>query len=674
VESARRTDVLRAIVDRFGAERVAAVAVPETYRVRHALRDVGAALGMDPVTVDRLARSFPHHHARDARAALAELPELRALCGREHSRLWELVEALDGLPRGVAVHPSGVLLSDATLLDRTPVVPAGGAVLPVSQFDKEDVEDLKLLKLDVLGGRMQSAMAYAVGEIGRATGERIDLDDLAQVPRDDPATYALIGSAETLGCFQIGSPGVRDLVGRLRPETFHDLVVDIPLVRPGPVAADMVRLLIEGRRRRAPGRRPHGDLEKVLHETCGVVVFHEQVARILDVMTGCGPAVADERRRALSDPERRGAVEAWFGDRARERGHSPEEIRRTWDVLGAYSGQGFSKAHAVALAVPTCQSAWLKAHRPAAFYAGLLTHDPGLYPKRLLLADARRRGVPVLPPDVNASDVDCRIELLAGKWGLRLGLGDVHGIGGGEAARLVSARPYGSLRDLWRRARPGRQTAERLARAGALDRFGGERRDLLRQIAELHQQEPAGGAEGGRLPLTGCGGSRAPGGPRQLTQDHHAFLAELGAVPARSLRGVRHGQTVLVAGAQGGTHAPPADSGRRAAFITLDDGAGLVDCAFFDDREADCADTVAHSLLLLVRGVVRRRGPQSVSVVGAAAWNLAELLELRRTGGLQAVAEHLAEPPEEGGQEGHESDVASTTGRRLWHSSPGSAG
>ncbi|CAM5562997.1 DNA-directed DNA polymerase [Streptomyces narbonensis] len=251
VESARRLEVYRAIIGRFGTERVATVSMPETYRVRHAVRDVGAALSLDPAETDRIAKAFPHIRARDALAALDELPELRELAGERDrfGRLWELVEALDALPRGIAMHPCGVLLSDASLLTRTPVVPTSGEGFPMSQFDKEDVEDLGLLKLDVLGVRMQSAMAHAVAEVERATGARPDID---AIPEGDPETYRLIRSTETLGCFQIESPGQRDLVGRLQPATFHDLVVDISLFRPGPVAADMVRPFIEARHGRAP--------------------------------------------------------------------------------------------------------------------------------------------------------------------------------------------------------------------------------------------------------------------------------------------------------------------------------------------------------------------------------------------------------------------------------------
>ncbi|MGW1283645.1 DNA polymerase III subunit alpha [Streptomyces sp. NPDC002586] len=718
VESARRLEVYRAIIDRFGTERVATVAMPETYRVRHAIRDVGAALSMDPSEIDRVAKSFPHIRARDARAALEELPELRQLAGEKEKfgQLWDLVEALDALPRGVAMHPCGVLLSDASLLGRTPVVPTSGEGFPMSQFDKEDVEDLGLLKLDVLGVRMQSAMAHAVAEVERATGERIDLD---AVPPGDAGTYELIRSAETLGCFQIESPGQRDLVGRLQPSTFHDLVVDISLFRPGPVAADMVRPFIEARHGRAPVRYPHPDLERPLKETYGVVVFHEQIIHIVDIMTGCGRAEADAVRRGLSDPESQGRIRVWFAQRAAVNGYDAETIQRTWEIIEAFGSYGFCKAHAVAFAVPTYQSAWLKAHHPAAFYAGLLTHDPGMYPKRLLLADARRRGVPILPLDVNVSGVAHRIELVSesGVWGLRLALSDVHGISEAEARRIAGGQPYSSLVDFWERGRPSRPLAQRLAQVGALDAFGANRRDLQLHLAELHRGARGGG--GGQLPLAGGRKTASAGLPdltpaerlsaelgvlsmdasRNLMDDHREFLGELGVVSARRLREARHGETVLVAGAKAATQTPPIRSGKRVIFSTLDDGTGLVDLAFFDDSHDACAHTVFHSWLLLVRGVVQRRGPRSLSVVGSAAWDLAELVELRAAGGLDEVAARLAEPVAEGADgdptggrriqlptgyamhpwadlrpAGQEAAQGPSAMKKLWHQSPGSAG
>ncbi|MEV4863799.1 DNA polymerase III subunit alpha [Streptomyces ossamyceticus] len=730
VESARRLEVYRAIIGRFGAERVATVAMPETYRVRHAVRDVGAALSMDPADIDRIAKSFPHIRARDARAALEELPELRKLAGEKekYGRLWELVESLDALPRGVAMHPCGVLLSDSSLLARTPVMPTSGEGFPMSQFDKDDVEDLGLLKLDVLGVRMQSAMAHAVAEVERATGERVDLDALDfERGEGDPATYRLIRSTETLGCFQIESPGQRDLVGRLQPSTFHDLVVDISLFRPGPVAADMVRPFIAARHGRAPVRYPHPDLEEPLRETYGVVVFHEQIIDIVHLMTGCGRDEADRVRRGLSDPESQGRIRVWFAQHAAAKGYDADTIARTWEIVEAFGSYGFCKAHAVAFAVPTYQSAWLKAHHPAAFYAGLLTHDPGMYPKRLLLADARRRGVPILPVEVNRSAAAHRIELVSesrgsegptsevpARWGLRLALSDVHGISEAEAARIADGQPYASLLDFWERARPSRPLAQRLAQVGALDAFGANRRDLQLHLTELHRGARGMGGGGGQLPLSGGRGTAPAGLPdlssaerlsaelgvlsmdvsRNLMDDHRAFLDELGVVSARRLREARHGETVLVAGAKAATQTPPIRSGKRVVFTTLDDGTGLVDLAFFDDSHEACAHTVFHSWLLLVRGVVQRRGPRSLSVVGSAAWNLAELVELRREGGLDAVAPRLAEPaPPSGGDPTHGRRIQLPTGyemhpwadlrpageepskvRKLWHQSPGSAG
>ncbi|MFJ8867764.1 DNA polymerase III subunit alpha [Streptomyces sp. NPDC102473] len=720
VESARRLDVYRAIIGRFGAERVATVSMPETYRVRHAIRDVGAALSMDPAETDRLAKAFPHIRARDARAAMEELPELRAVAGRKerYGRLWDLVESLDALPRGIAMHPCGVLLSDDSLLRRTPVMPTSGEGFPMAQFDKDDVEHLGLLKLDVLGVRMQSAMAHAVTEVERASGQELDLD---AVPEGDPETYRLIRSAETLGCFQIESPGQRDLVGRLQPATFHDLVVDISLFRPGPVAADMVRPFIEARHGRAPVRYPHPDLEDALRGTYGVVVFHEQIIEMVNIMTGCGRGEADRVRRGLSDPESQARIKVWFARCAERRKYGAEVIARAWEIIEAFGSYGFCKAHAVAFAVPTYQSAWLKAHHPAAFYAGLLTHDPGMYPKRLLLADARRRGVPVLPLDVNRSAAAHRIELVSGEngdtWGLRLALSDVHGISEAEVARIEAGQPYTSLLDFWQRARPGKPAAERLAQVGALDAFGANRRDLLLHLSELHraQRSSGSGAAGAQLPLGGGHRTGTVGLPdlndaerlsaelgvlsmdvsRHLMGDHHAFLEELGAVSAKRLREAAHGETVLVAGAKVATQTPPVRSGRRVIFTTLDDGTGLVDLAFFDDSHAACAHTVFHSWLLLVRGVVQRRGARSMSVVGSAAWNLAELAELRRTGGLDAVAARLAEEPASGEEAvpddgrriqlptGYEmnpwSDLqpageGTPTGRKLWHQSQGSAG
>ena len=397
VESARRLEVYEAILDRYGGERCVCVSMMDTYRVRHAVRDVGGALGMPPGEIDAIAKAFPHIRARDARVALRELPELRAggLTDERLDLMFQLVERLDGLPRHVAMHPCGVLLSDATLLDRTPVE-ASFAGFPMSQFDKDDVEDLGLLKLDVLGIRMQSAMAHAVAEIRRIDGVEVDLDDEEQVPFDDEPTYRMISSGRTLGVFQIESPGQRELIAKSGIETFGDIITDISLFRPGPVKSDMITPYLEAKQGWKMPLYLHDDLRPILGQTKGVVVFHEQLIEMIAQLTGVSNAEADEVRRALGDTEGMAEMRLWFPPRALARGYPLPLVERLWKVIEAFASFGFCKAHAAAFALPTYQSAWLKTHWPAHFLAGVLTHDPGMYPKRLILEDARQHGIAVL--------------------------------------------------------------------------------------------------------------------------------------------------------------------------------------------------------------------------------------------------------------------------------------
>ncbi|HMU37325.1 MAG TPA: DNA polymerase III subunit alpha, partial [Marmoricola sp.] len=295
VESARRLEVYDAILARFGPERCAMVSMMDTYKVRHAIRDVGAALGMPIGEIDALAKAFPHVRARDASSAIRDLPELKDLRSSRRMLLAEsgslelffsLVESLDGLPRHIAMHPCGVLLSDTSLLDRTPVE-ASSMGYPMSQFDKDDVEELGLLKLDVLGIRMQSAMAHAVELIEKVDGVRVDLDDPEQVPFADPTTYKLISSAKTLGIFQIESPGQRELIGKSGIDDFEDVIADISLFRPGPVKSDMIRPYLDAKQGWRLPTYLHDDLRPILSSTHGVVVYHEQVIEIIAQFTGC---------------------------------------------------------------------------------------------------------------------------------------------------------------------------------------------------------------------------------------------------------------------------------------------------------------------------------------------------------------------------------------------------
>ncbi|TDD89143.1 DNA polymerase III subunit alpha [Actinomadura rubrisoli] len=740
VESARRLEAYEALFDRFGAGSTACVSMMETYRARSAIRDVGNAIGLPPQEIDAIAKAFPHIRASQIGAALDDLPELRQsnLAKGRLEVLFRIAERLDGLPRHIAMHPCGVLLSNATLRDRTPLE-RSAAGFPMSQFDKADVEAMGLLKLDVIGVRMQSAMAHAVAEAARVSGEEIDLE---AVPRDDPATFALIRTSRTLGCFQIESPGQRELIGRLQPRDLDDLVIDISLFRPGPVASDMVTPFLDARGGRREPDYAHPDLVPVLRESLGVVIFHEQVLRVLDVMTGCGLSRAEAARRALGDERGQAAVGAWFRDRALARGYGEAAVERVWRTLTAFGAFGFCKAHAASFALPTYQSAWLKRHHTAAFYAGVLTHDPGMYPKRVILGDARHFGVPILPLDVNRSAVDWHAEPVSagGTTGIRVALSEVRGITDAEADRIVAGRPYGSLTDFWRRARVSRPIAERLVLAGAFDALYAApevpRRDLLCQVGALDRvtARPGRGVAAGQLPLgyedgdeDGDGGGALPGletGPaeripagglppmtpaevveaeldilgldvsRHVLSFYDGLLAALGVVRAADLPDRPAGSEVLVAGVKVATQTPAVRSGQRVIFATLDDATGPIDLAFFESVQDRCAATVFGSWLMVVRGRVRHAGARAVSVTAAACWDLATLNEEWRRGGTDAVRTAMAWT---GGSQGrpvgrrivHPTGFATSPyadighagpavkrppAARLWHASGGSSG
>jgi error-prone DNA polymerase len=709
VESARRLEVYDAILERYGKDRCATVSMMDTYKVRHAIRDVGAALGMPTGEIDAIAKAFPHIRARDARMALRDLPELRSTgMAREAAAgewgsfdlFFRLVESLDGLPRHIAMHPCGVLLSDRTLLDRTPVEQSFLGY-PMSQFDKEDVEDLGLLKLDVLGIRMQSAMAHAVAEIHRTSGRAIDLDDEAQVPFDDPTTYSMISSAKTLGVFQIESPGQRELVGKSGIEDFSDIITDISLFRPGPVKSDMITPYLEVKQGWKTASYLHDDLRPILGGTRGVVVFHEQVIEMIAQFSGCTYAEADECRRALGDKDGMVETKTWFFPRALGRGYPLPVVGQIWKVIESFASFGFCKAHAAAFALPTYQSAWLKAHYPAHFIAGVLTHDPGMYPKRLILDDARQLGIAVLGLDVNASEATYVVEEIDTGHGIRIALDEVRGINDGEVSRIVATRegaPYASLTDFWQRTQVSRPVVERLVQAGAFDSVHGigvsgagrrnrlTRRDLLLEIGDLDRLRRAsdrattkrarGLSRSGRTGDTSfqltldlgedtSGSSGGAGLPEMTDADrvraeldilgldaskhvidfHAEFLDRLGITRSAGLLSARSRSELLVAGVKVATQTPPIRSGRRVIFLTLDDATGPVDATFFEDVQGPYAATVFGSWLLVVRGELRRTGRRGVSLRATGAWDLGALSDLWRSQGMEAVHAEIDRVP-----------------------------
>jgi error-prone DNA polymerase len=741
VESHRREEVLQYILDTYGADQTAVCCMVDTFRARMAIREVGKALGLPAEEIDLVAKAFPRVAARDIPRAIDRLPELAGtnLRAGQLEQLFELCLAIDGFPRHLALHPSGVILSSPDLAERVPMQESfqGFTML---QADKDDVEELGLVKLDVLGVRMLSSISHAAQEIKRIRGVDVDLD---RVPRDDDATYRLICTSRTLGCFQIESPGQRELLARLQPVRFEDLIIDISLFRPGPVKSDMVTPYLMRRHGFEELSYPHQSLGDILRETNGIIVFHEQLIRVIAEATGCSLDDADYVRRHLdserpslpddpnSAPARRGLdgprsgvpsdneVGAWFTEAARSNGFTPAHADALWREVYAFASFGFCKSHAAAFALPTYLSAWLKAHYPAEFLAGVLTHDPGMYPRRLIVADARAFDIPILPVDVNRSDATYRVEACGDHHGIRLALSEVRSISEAEIDSIRTARdaaPFRSLEDLWRRTDLSQPVLENLVHVGAFDAIAGgrSRRELLWKVADLAAEpkpragdqlsfvfdEPIAEALPGlpeyspleiteaELEVTGIDARR------HIMELYRPLLDEVGCIPATELYRTRNNSNVWVAGVKVSSQTPAIRSGQRIIFVTLDDVTGPIDVTVFERVQPRCARTVFHSWLLLVHGVLRKRGGASlvydtdpintgITIVVDEVFDLAELERDRSAGhSLQAAlgrqrrrqaltglgpGNGLPRPDAHGAAE-------LRPPAKLWHSSGGSAG
>ena len=679
VEAARREDVYDMVLSRYGDDRAACVMMVETYRARSAVREVGKALGLPATELGLVAKSFPHIRASGIRRAIADLPELAGanLGAGQLETLFRVCERLDGFPRHLALHPSGIVLSDADLAERVPLERSHAGYRMI-QADKDDVERLGYLKLDVLGVRMLSAIRHCLDEVARTEDVKIDP---AEIPDDDPATFRTIRASDTIGCFQIESPGQRELLQRLQPERVEDLIVEISLFRPGPMKADMIRPYLACRHGHAEPRYAHPALRSALGETFGVIVYHEQVLRALAAVGGYDLTEADAIRRQLHRDDLLPAMRAEFLARAATRGVAARAAEDIWAAIAQFASFGFCKAHAAAFAVPTYRSAWLKTHHPAAFLAGVLTHEPGMYPRRLILEDAREHGIAILPLDVHRSEAAYTVERIGGGWGIRLGLRDVHGITDAEIASILRARddrPFRDVVDLLDRTSVARPVAEALAHAGALDGVGaGTRRDrlfaaMVEQPARAGEQlafavDPAGtpglpeysDAERVRAELDVLGVDAS----RHVISFFEPLLADLGVVRGRDLWRHRGGERVVVAGVKVASQTPAIRSGQRIIFLTLDDATGPIDVTVFASVQPRVARTVFGSFVLAVRGTLRRTGVRGVSIVAQDVWDLPGLQRARRDGRLAEALRDRGGPPP---------PVAAP--RRLWHASPGSAG
>jgi len=654
VESARRHDIYKAIFRRYGGNRVTLLSMQSTYRGRGAVRDGGLALGLEDQQIDEIAKNMWRFSARNFRAEMSEKPELAEFsklteADRKLNLLVDITQRLDRLPRHISMHPCGVILGDSSLLDLTPTEPSGMG-LPMSQFDKGDMDPMGFLKLDVLGVRMQSAMAYTVKEVKRVRKIELDLDT---VSKDDPDVYKMIRTTNTLGLFQIESPGQRELTGKHQPTKFNDLTMQISLFRPGPMKGNMIKPYLDGRHGFIQPDYMHSDLREILQESYGVVVFHEQLMRIMKVMTGCTLAKADELRRQLGKPAKASQVATYFKRASAARGYSKEVIERVWSVLEGFGSFGFCKAHGAAFAVPTYHSAWLKHHYPTEFIAGLLTHDPGMYPKRLLLAEARRIGVKLLAIDVNHSTDQYIVEKHKGKTAVRVSLSEIAGISKPEIERIICEQPFRDITDFYLRARPSRRSLERLALVGALDSLAGidaeeavhTRADLLIRIRAMTSRA-APKIDKNQLSFDLSNLDQLPTGNPEVTKQQaldseirftgmditshqiekfQQMLDHMGVIKASELLGVRSNTEVLIAGVRVATQTPPMRSGKRVVFISLDDGTGLSDATFFDEAQRRCSSLLFQNKLLLISGKVRRTGVRGVSIMAENAWDLRQL-------------------------------------------------
>jgi error-prone DNA polymerase len=493
--------------ERYGADRSALVAAFPTYRPRGAVRDLGKALGLPPAEIDRVARMVGFHERngeieKDVIAAIG--PE------RAADRRWQVLlrlcpEAM-GLPRHASQHSGGMVISTRPLIDVCPVVPAAMEGRQIIQWDKDSCSDAGLLKIDLLGLGMLSAVERCVDEVARTRGESLDL---SRIPFDDPETFRSIRAAETTGVFQIESRAQMSMLPRTRPETLDDLTVQVALVRPGPIQGGAVHPYIERlkQRREDPDNfeipYEHPLLAKALEYTLGTIVFQEQVIEVAIALAGFSPAQADSLRRAMSRKRSEQAMQDHhdrFIAGAVKKKKVPKAVaEKVWDQIRGFSGFGFPRAHSAAFGLLAYQSAWLRIHRPQEFLCGLLNEQPmGFYPPDALVHEAQRRDVQVVGPDANRSRVLCHVEPIEGELSVRIGLGYVKGTRKEEMESLVAERErsgdYAGIADLASRSGAGRDGLERLAWAGALDDLVG-RRDSKSTYGSLSVPSAAGRRE-----------------------------------------------------------------------------------------------------------------------------------------------------------------------------------
>ncbi len=640
-ESGRREEVIQYIYRKYGRRRAALAATLITYRRRSALRDVGKALGFEAAQIEALSHALawwdetlPADRVREAGLD----PDREAV-----QRLLRHAAELQGFPRHLSQHVGGFVITRGALSDRVPVENAAMPERTVIQWDKDDLDAMGMLKIDCLGLGMLGAIHDCFDLVGRHHGRPLSLDS---IPADDPAVYAMIQRADTIGVFQIESRAQMSMLPRLRPACYYDLVIQIAIVRPGPIQGDMVHPFLKRRQGREPVSYPGEEVRAVLERTLGVPIFQEQIIKLAMVAAGFSAGEADQLRRAIGAWRKKEKL-AHFQQRLvegmRARGYSEDFARQICHQIQGFGEYGFPESHAAGFALLAWTSAWLKHHYPAAFACALLNNQPmGFYAPAQLVNDARRHGVEVRPVDVRYSDEDCTLEAGAdGAPALRLGLRLVRGLSRRGIEALLAARaqrPFTDGEDLCRRAALNRRDREALAAADALRGLAGHRhRARWAVLGEVLGAEPAGPlvrhAEAGNVvPML-----PRPGASDEVVSDYvstglslrpHPLsflrrrLEDYGAVPAERLPEIAGERSICVAGIVITRQHP--SSGKGVIFLTLEDETGYVNVVVWPSLLAPYRRAILSARLLGVHGKLQRAD----GVTHLVAQRLEDLSEL----------------------------------------------
>jgi DNA-directed DNA polymerase III PolC len=624
--SRRRDSVIQHVFDTYGADRVAMVGTINRYRPRSALGDVAKAYGLETSKVRELANQLPHafwarfEEHEEGKDPPSPFAELRATyTSSQYQAIFDDAEAILKLPRHLSMHPGGVIVAPGTLTDLVPVMRSGGKGVVITQLDLESVEALGLVKIDLLGIRGLTVLGDVAEFIQASQPDQYPtpLAVLDSTPSDDLGTSNRIEKGETIGCFQIESPGMRATLRGIHARTEDDIMAALALYRPGPLTGGLKDAFVRRFKGEEPVKHLHPALAPLLDETFGVILYQEQVLRIANELAGFTLAEADLLRRAMShfDPGRKmQELERKFVTEAQGRSGIPFDTgERIWEMMAAFAGYGFPKAHAASYARVGWRSAWCKEHFPAEFMAAVLANWGGYYSQRVYLSEARRMGLKVRPPHVNTSSHNFSVRKLmdSGERALFMGLDQVKELTHRTIQRIIQQAPFSSLDDFLSRVDPRPQEAENLARVGALEGFG--------NIPALLRRLQSGGWQRDQMSLFAWTDASSQDWTLQQKVDAQMDLlgASLEAHPLElvkekitglsisTLEAVEQvGRRVTVAGVRQTSRRSRTAKGEMMLFLTLEDLHGTLDVILFPDVCRAAKSTMDSNTPLLITGVM----------------------------------------------------------------------